>query len=134
VDLFGGLGASLCQQCPGSQDEASLPSCEVQSDGLCVNLCVGPRGGREVEDDGCGLEHELRPELALPFVETCSRRTDWKVFFPSSKSKVPYINLLSPFLSPLDQLLAKTSHSGWNSWHSWHPNRAPSAVSKTTTE
>lgn len=62
-----------------------------------------------------------------------NEQTVWNVCFPSKKSSVPKINLLSALLSPFVQLLPNASHSFWKSWHSPHPNRASSAVNSTAT-
>lgn len=36
-----------------------VPCSEVEADGGAVGFAVGPGGGREEEQDGCVLEHQL---------------------------------------------------------------------------
>lgn len=113
----------------------SIPRSEVIADRLSIDLRVGADSGREVDEDGSCLELKL-------YIVSCDSqhkilqdsRTDWKVFFPSTKSNVPNRVLVLPSLSPLSQLLPNRSHSGWNSRQRTHPNLVSSAVSSTTAE
>ena len=112
-----------------------LPREEVEACGRGVSLRVGSSGGMEEEQNRRGLQ------LQLIYVSHCNdvlyisrRLTDWKTDLPSKKSNVPNNSLPSPALSPLLQLRASKSHSGWKSLQRPQPNLASRAVSRTATE
>ena len=69
-------------------------------------IVVGRTAGRERFGDQAVINQQ---KIHGP---QCYMLTDWKVFFPSMKSNVPYIKRDSAILSPLVQDFANKSHSG----------------------
>lgn len=100
---------------------------------------MGSHGGREKVENRGGLETELFEGIHVScwcfegIAAAVDAHTDTKVSRPSEKSRVPKTIRDRPALSPLIQLFARRSHSGWNSLHSWHPNLLSRAVRRTAT-
>ena len=112
-----------------------IPGNKIKPHRSALGFGVGSNSRVEEKKDRCSLEHEL-PSISKLSKNPSLRQhlTDWKVFFPSIKSNVPKISLLSLSLSPFVHVLANRSHSGWKSLHKPHPNLASRAVRRIAAE
>lgn len=136
VDLFSFRGSSSVRLLKLKRFRWYLPGGEVISERLYLGNSMRTCCRGEQQEDRGGGKTELYIQLAWTcdlYKPSRSVLTDRKVSLPSAKSRVPKSNLDSAFLSPLVQLLASRSHSGWNSRQSWQPNLASMAVNSTAT-
>jgi hypothetical protein len=139
VDGFGLVGAGrvvlgLSLDCHSDLDDS--PRKEVKSGRRRVGLRIGSGGRVEEKQDGRGLKLHLLllVSAGITIGSITKPHTDWKVALPSKKSNVANKSLPSPALSPLVQLRASKSYSGWKSLQRPHPNLASRAVRSTATE
>jgi hypothetical protein len=138
VDGFGLVGAGSCVRIVTtlSFNLDDSPRKEIKSGGRRVSLRIGASGRVEEKQDGRGLKLHLLLLVSTDITVRSIKKphTDWKVALPSKKSNVANKSLPSPALSPLVQLRASRSYSGWKSLQRPHPNLASRAVRSTATE
>lgn len=113
---LGSADASLHVRSIYRQHSADSPSVEFQPLHWFIGLCVWASSRMEQEQYWSSLKHHLMDcqqswSLSMSFR---IHHTDWKVALPSRKSRVAKTSLDSFVLSPLVQLFASISHSGWN--------------------